>query len=268
VTVWTSLLGREPWPEATVSVSAAEHLAVRGRHAGRDGAVDPCTAGDVVVLRWLAGDVGDDVGGGAYGERLGAGRCVLGAGVGVGARECCGGDRGDVLGVDERLGAVTGGYRDHAVNGLQERLAEVLHEPRGTQNRVRDCPAADEIELDGPMGNLGRGLVDAEGAEVGDMANAGGLREIQEARYLVGEISSEDRRHQVDAVDVGQGGAVGGRVVPVEAHIGAVACRCADPEAELDQFGGDSGAGLAGSGEHQCVGRSIGHGSILIATAE
>src|SRR5712692_1691050 len=72
----------------------AEHLAVLGGHAGRDAAVDPCLAVDVVVLGWLAGDAGDDVGGVAHGERLGAGRCVLGADVGAGARECRGGDRG------------------------------------------------------------------------------------------------------------------------------------------------------------------------------
>jgi AraC-like DNA-binding protein len=52
---------------------------------------------------------------------------VLRAGVGAGTRERRGGDGCDVLGVDERLGAVTGGRRDHAVDGLQERLAEVLH---------------------------------------------------------------------------------------------------------------------------------------------
>jgi hypothetical protein len=87
--------------------------------------------------------------------------------------------------------AVTGGHRDHAVDGLQECLAEILHEPGGTQNGVRDCAAADEIELDGPMGDpLGRDLVDAEGADVGDVTHAGGLREIQEARYLVGEVRS------------------------------------------------------------------------------
>src|SRR5258707_15216855 len=32
----------------------AEHLAVRGGHAGRDGTVDPCLAVDVVVLHRLA----------------------------------------------------------------------------------------------------------------------------------------------------------------------------------------------------------------------
>ena len=86
------------------------------------------------MLRWLAADVSDDVGGFAHRERVGAGRRVLGAGVVVGARECRGGDRGDVLGVDKRLGAVTSGHRDHAVDRLQERLAEILHEPGGTQN--------------------------------------------------------------------------------------------------------------------------------------
>jgi hypothetical protein len=36
----------------------AEHLAIRGGHAGGGGTVDPCIAVGVVVLRWLADDVG------------------------------------------------------------------------------------------------------------------------------------------------------------------------------------------------------------------
>jgi hypothetical protein len=110
---------------------------------------------------------------------------------------------------------------------------------------------------------LGRHLVEAESAEVGHVTHAGGLREIQEARHLAGEVRSQDRRQEVDAVDVREGGAVGGRVVPVEAHIRTVGCRRADAEAELGQFAGDSGAGLAGAAEHERVRRRIGHDSIL-----
>ncbi len=131
---------------------------------------------------------------------------------------------------------------------------------------MRDCAAAHEIEFHGPVGDLGRGLVGAERAEVGDVTHAGGLREIQEARHLAGEVHSHDRRHEIDAVGVLEGGAVGGRVVPVEAHIGTVACRCADAEAELGQFAGDPGAGLSGAAEHERGGGCISHDSILWAT--
>src|SRR5258708_20082309 len=48
----------------------AEHLAVRGGHAGRDGAVDPCIAVDVVVLYRLAGDFGHDAAAVASPDRL------------------------------------------------------------------------------------------------------------------------------------------------------------------------------------------------------
>jgi hypothetical protein len=71
------------WPGAVAGGDGlgqhAEPLAVLGGHAGRDAAVDPCIAVDVVVLCRPAADVGDDVGGVADRERLGAGRCVLGA---------------------------------------------------------------------------------------------------------------------------------------------------------------------------------------------
>src|SRR5260370_6877463 len=58
----------------------AEHLAVRGGQAGRDAAVDPCIAVDVVVLYRLAGDAADDARGGAYGVLRGGSRCVHRAG--------------------------------------------------------------------------------------------------------------------------------------------------------------------------------------------
>ena len=95
MTFWTSVLGREPLPRRWFRSACG--VSRRTRHAGRDGTVEPCVAVDVVLLHRLAGDAGDDAGGVAHRECLGAGRCVLGAGVGVGARECRGGDRGDVL---------------------------------------------------------------------------------------------------------------------------------------------------------------------------
>jgi hypothetical protein len=115
---------------------------------------------------------------------------------------------------------------------------------------------------------MSRGLVDAEGAQEGDVTRAGGLREIQEARHLVGEVRSYDRRDEVDAVDVLEGEAVSPRLVPVEVHIGTVARRCADAETELPQFARDPGAGLSGAGEHECLGRCFGHDSILPAITE
>src|SRR6266550_2957965 len=112
------------------------------------------------------------------------------------ASQSLGGYRGDVLGVDERLRAVSRGYRDDAVDGLEEGFAEVLHEPSGTEDGMGDDAAADEVELDGSQGDLWRGLVDATAAQIGDVTHASGLRKIEEGCHLVGEVHSHDRRDQ------------------------------------------------------------------------
>src|SRR2546421_6228903 len=117
------------------------------------------------------------------------------------AGQSLGGYRGDVLGVDERLGAVSRRYRDNAVDGLEEGFAEVLHEPSGTQDGMGDDAAADQVELDGSQGDLRRGLVDAIDAQIRDVTHASGLRKIEEGRYLVSEVHSHDRRDQIEAIE-------------------------------------------------------------------
>src|SRR5436190_23350880 len=138
--------------------------------------------------------------------------------------------RGDVLGVDERLRAVSSGYRDNAVDGLEEGFAEVLHEPSGTQAGMGHDAATDEVELDGSQGDLRRGLVHAIAAQIRDVTHASGLRKIEEGRYLVSEVHSHDRRDQVEAIDPLHGGPMSRCVVPVEVDIGAVACSGTDAE--------------------------------------
>ena len=55
----------------------------------------------------------------------------------VGGREGRDGDVGDVVGVDERFGDITGGHGDDAVEHRSEEevLAEVLREPAGAEHR-------------------------------------------------------------------------------------------------------------------------------------
>jgi len=118
VTAWTSPL----------------HLAVLGRHAGRDDGVDPCPSVDVDVPDRLTDHAPDHVGGLAHRQPVWARRGVLGARVRAGVIERRRHDRRDVLDVDERLTTVAGRHGDRAVDRLQEGLAEVLHEPRGTHD--------------------------------------------------------------------------------------------------------------------------------------
>ena len=42
------------------------------------------------------------------------------------------------------------------------------------------------------------------------------LGEVEEVRHLTGEVDPDDRRYEVDGVDAGQCGAVGGLVVPMK----------------------------------------------------
>ena len=95
------------------------------------------------------------------------------------------------------------------------------------------------------------------------MTHAGGLRKIEEGRYLVSEVHSHDRRDQVEAIDPLQGGPMGRCIVPVEVDIGAVACGGTDVETELREFGGEPRASLACARKHEGVGRSVRHTSSM-----
>ena len=113
-------------------------------------------------------------------QRLRARWCVLRAGMGLGIRQCLSGDRGDVHGVDERLGTIPGRHSDQAADERQVVVAEVLHDPGGAENRVGEPEPAHEVEFDRPDRELGRGPVDAVGTEVGDMPYSSVLGEVKE----------------------------------------------------------------------------------------
>src|ERR1700730_14242739 len=123
---------------------------VGGQGPGRDRAVDPGAAVDVVVADRAVGDAGDNVGDLGHRERFGTGGRVRSAGVGVGVGQRLDGDRGDVCGVDERLRASSCGYRDHVLDDGQVLVGEVLHDPRGAQYRGREGGPAHQAEVDGP----------------------------------------------------------------------------------------------------------------------
>jgi hypothetical protein len=192
------------------------------------------------VLDRSADNVADDLGDVGHGQRLGAGWCVLGAGVGLGAHQRLGGDRGDVLGVDEGLSTAPGRHRDQAIGAREVLVAEVLHDPRGSHDGVREAGPALQVEFDRPHRELGRELLDAVGAQVRDMPDSGGPREVQEVRHLAGEIDPHHRRYEIDAVDARQRRAMGGLIVPVELDVGVATCRRPSVQSSLDQVLRDS----------------------------
>ncbi len=197
------------------------------------------------------GDLADDRGRVGEGECLGTGERVLGTGVGIRVGQGRGRDGGDVLGVDEGLRTVAGRDHDGAVDRLEERLAEVLHEPRRSQDGVSETLAAKQVEFDTARRHVRRRRVDAVGAEVGDVADASGLGLVEEHRHLTGEIGAHERSEQVDPVDALERGRVGAGLVPIEADVGARAGRRAYSQAACCEVVRDARAGLAGSAEHQ-----------------
>jgi hypothetical protein len=131
------------------------------------------------------------------------------------------------------------------------RLAEVLHEPRRSQDGVGETLPAKQVEFDTADGHLRRRRIDAIRAEVGDVPDASGLRPVEEHRHLAGEIGAHERSDQVDPVDALEGGRVGAGLVPIEADVGARAGRRAYRQATCGEVVRDTRAGLAGSAEHQ-----------------
>ncbi len=214
-----------------------EHDPVVGGHdPGHDSAINPGAALDIVVPDRPADDARDDVGDLGHRERFGAGGRVRRASVRVGVDQRLDGDRGDVRGVDERLSAACCRHRDRVLDDGQVFVAEVLHHPRGAQDRRREGLPAHEFEFDGPDVDLRRGLVAAVGAEVGDVPNGGGFGEIQEVGHQAGVGDPHDGCDEVDEVDTSEGGTVRGRVVPVERQIGAVPRRCPRDQAPFGEF--------------------------------
>jgi hypothetical protein len=116
---------------------------------------------------------------------------------------------------------------------------------------VREGRPAAELELDGAVCRLRWRVVDAARAQERDVADAGGLRAVEKRQRLRHVAQVERRRDEVDGADARERGVVGGGVVPVEAHVGAVAGRGADGGAGGTQARRDAATGLAGAAEDQ-----------------
>jgi hypothetical protein len=142
---------------------------------------------------------------------------------------------GDDLRVDEGLGAVTSRNHDGAAGWLEEGLAEVLHEPRRSQDCVGKARPGEQVESDAAHGRLGWRRVDAVGAEISDVRDAGGLGLVEEHRHLVNEVRPHERSDEVDPLDATERRSVGPGVVPIEMCIGTRAGRSADRQATREQ---------------------------------
>jgi hypothetical protein len=72
------------------------------------------------------------------------------------------------------------------------KLAEVLHEPRGPDERVGQCRTRQQVEFDGTDRDLGRGVFHSVGAQVGDMADPGALGLVEELGDDRGVVRAHD----------------------------------------------------------------------------
>lgn len=84
------------------------------------------------------------------------------------------------------------------------------------------------------------------------MAYPGGFGEVEEGGHLVGVGDPQNGRDEVEAVDSGEGCGVGGRLVPVEQHGGAVARRGAGAQSPLGECLRHERAGPASAAENEC----------------
>jgi hypothetical protein len=193
------------------------------------------------------------------GERFGPGQTVGRAGVSLRVGQCGRRYRGDVFGVDEGLCTVPGGHEDGSIDRLKERLAEVLHEPRGTQDGVPNPLATEQVEFDASGSDLVRRVFHAVGAEEGHVLDSRGLCFIEKCRDVLGEIETHDGSHQVDATNAVEGRAVAVAPAPVEGDVSAGTPGGADRQAAVDEGGNDAGAGLAGRTEYECEWVMFGH---------
>ena len=111
-------------------------------------------------------------------------------------------------------------------------------------------PQAGEVGLDSPDVDLRWRLVGAVGAEIGDVTHPGGFGEVQEAGHLIGVGDPHDGCDEVEAVDAGEGAGMGGRVVPVEQHVAAVARRGAGARPPFDELLRHARAGPPGAAKY------------------
>ena len=94
----------------------------------------------------------------------------------VGESRSC--DGRDVVRVDERFPATPGRHDNGIVDRHQEGLTEVLHEPGGPHDRVRQRGATHEIQFDRSERDVRRGELDSVGAQVGDVPHTDCIRQI------------------------------------------------------------------------------------------
>ena len=151
--------------------------------------------------------VADDGGGFGDGQRFGPGQAVCLAGVSLRVGQSGRGYCSDVFGIDEGLCTVPGGHDDGSIDRLEERLAEVLHEPRRTQDGVAKLSAMQQVEFDASGSDLLRRVLHAVGAQERHVLDPRGLCFIEKCRDVLGEVEAHDGSHQVDATDALSAGA-------------------------------------------------------------
>lgn len=169
--------------------------------------------------------------------------------MGLGIRQGLHGDSGDVDGIDERLGALAARHAQDSADDREVLVGEVLHHPGGPQDRVGVRVPCGDVFLDGGDVDLSWRLGTVEGAQHGDVADAGGLGPVEEPLDQGGVPRPPDRRHEVDPVGAGERVVVGRWVVPVEDDVAAAARGRLHGDTAAGEAGGDQGAGAAGAAQ-------------------
>ena len=83
------------------------------------------------------------------------------------------------------------------------------------------------------------------------MTHPGGFGEVKEAGHLARVRDPHHGRDEIHAIDAGEGAGVGGRGVPVEQHVAAVARRGAGTEPPFDEPLGHERAGPPGAAKDE-----------------
>src|ERR1700674_1852326 len=129
--------------------------------------------------------------------------------------------------------------------------------------------------LAGGEGGLDRGNVDplrrsvrVVGAEERDVSYTDGLGEIQEAGDSVDVRNAQHGSHEIEPVHADQGVRVGGRIVPVEAGVGAAPRRGTGGDPAKGEGPSQPRPGPAGASQDQYNRCSVAHCSMIGAWAE
>ena len=218
-----------------------------GRDPGRERRIGVLRGGDRQVADLAAGGPGQLGGHVDEGEQPGAGELVGPAGVTV-AGQRRDGDVRNVVRVEERLGDIGRGQRDHPVEHRleQEVLAEVLREPGAAQHRPLGARTAHAV-----LGRHGLGL--AAPGQHHQPARAVRHRRPGDGRDPPGRAGEGDVRvvAEVRRVNAVERRRPGGVVVPVEWHLAGTRSD-AHVRAEVAQPRRDPAAGLACPAKYEC----------------